>query len=215
MLQTQTVTRGLFELLTRLMRDKEFQSFSLAGGTALSLLIGHRKSIDIDLFTPVPFNQNRLLEHLSGNYDFKLNLIDRGTVKGVINGVQLDCLLFEYPHVEPVIEDAGIRLYSKSDIAAIKLSAIAQNGERVKDFIDIAYLSMYLSLNDMLNAYEKKFPYSNKIVALKGLTYYNDIDFSVSIAMINEDYNWGKIENRLQDMIKKPEKIFLENNSQL
>ena len=50
MLYTQTVEAGTYELLKSLMADQTFRQFALAGGTALSLLIGHRKSIDLDLF---------------------------------------------------------------------------------------------------------------------------------------------------------------------
>lgn len=58
------------------------------------------------------------------------------------------------------------------DIAAMKLSAIADNGSRLKDFIDVAYLSTYLSLADMLQAYETKFPSSTGIRPIKGLTFF-------------------------------------------
>ena len=50
MLQTQTVVPDLLELLKRLMNEKLFSAFNLVGGTALALKIGHRNSIDFDLF---------------------------------------------------------------------------------------------------------------------------------------------------------------------
>ena len=37
--------------LTKLMREKAFDGFRLVGGTALALQLGHRISVDIDLFT--------------------------------------------------------------------------------------------------------------------------------------------------------------------
>ena len=62
MLHTQTVETGTYELLKSIMSDTVFDQFSLAGGTALSLLIGHRKSIDLDLFTVEEFNLNPELD---------------------------------------------------------------------------------------------------------------------------------------------------------
>jgi predicted nucleotidyltransferase component of viral defense system len=50
MLQTQTVIPELLELLRKLMNEKLFDNYFLVGGTALSLQIGHRNSIDIDMF---------------------------------------------------------------------------------------------------------------------------------------------------------------------
>ena len=49
MLQTQTVVPELMELLRKLMKVEAFSNFYLVGGTSLSLQMGHRNSIDIDL----------------------------------------------------------------------------------------------------------------------------------------------------------------------
>ena len=57
----------------------------------------------------------------------------------------------------------GIRLYALEDIVTMKLSAIADNDSRLKDFIDIAFLSTRLSFYSMLKCYEHKFPKSNVI----------------------------------------------------
>lgn len=70
----------------------------------------------------------------------------------------------------------------------MKLSAIADNGSRLKDFI-VAYLSTYLSLADMLQAYETKFPSSTGIRPIKGLTFFDDIDFTEPIHLIGNTYN--------------------------
>ena len=51
MLQTSTVERSTLQLLKKLMCDEKLSDFILAGGTNLALQIGHRKSIDLDLFT--------------------------------------------------------------------------------------------------------------------------------------------------------------------
>jgi len=51
MLHKETVTAGTLDLIRRLMDDAHLQQFYLVGGTALALMLGHRISIDIDLFT--------------------------------------------------------------------------------------------------------------------------------------------------------------------
>ncbi len=50
-LHYSTVSPELLSVLKKLMVEKSFSKFRLVGGTALSLFLGHRKSIDIDLFT--------------------------------------------------------------------------------------------------------------------------------------------------------------------
>jgi len=52
-------------LIKKLMSDKELESFNLVGGTTLSLKVGHRKSVDIDLFTDVDFDAHQISCHLT------------------------------------------------------------------------------------------------------------------------------------------------------
>lgn len=134
MLHKETVERTTFELLIKLMQDKRFKNFNLAGETALALYLGHRKSIDLNLFTPDNFDSNKLEEYLIDKYNFKSSYLEKNTLKGTINDVKIDCITHNYPYIEPPFKsEEGIRLYSIKDITAMKLSAIADNGTRIKD----------------------------------------------------------------------------------
>lgn len=134
MLHKETVERTTFELLIKLMQDERFKNFNLAGETALALYLGHRKSIDLDLFTPDNFDSNKLEEYLIDKYNFKSSYLEKNTLKGTINDVKIDCITHNYPYIEPPFKsEEGIRLYSIKDITAMKLSAIADNGTRIKD----------------------------------------------------------------------------------
>ena len=62
MLHEETVERTTLERLTASMHDPELANFNLAGGTALALYIGHRKRIDLDLFTPESFDATEVGE---------------------------------------------------------------------------------------------------------------------------------------------------------
>lgn len=208
MLYTQTVEAGTYELLKSLMADQTFRQFALAGGTALSLLIGHRKSIDLDLFTTGEFNPPQLEKYLQVKYAFKGDLLSGSGLKGEVNGIKLDIIRHDYPDVEQRIQEDGIRLYSLKDIAAMKLSAIADNGTRLKDFIDVAYLSGYLSLKEMLAAFKTKYPQTNPYRAVKGLNYYDDIRFSERIDLLGKGFNWGTIVTRLSDMTREENRHF-------
>ncbi|MDD4516872.1 nucleotidyl transferase AbiEii/AbiGii toxin family protein [Massilibacteroides sp.] len=190
------------------MADSIFNQFALAGGTALSLLIGHRKSIDLDLFTTGEFNPSQLEKYLQKTYQFKGDLLSGFSLKGEVNDVKLDFIRHDYPDIEPRKQEDGIRLYSLKDIAAMKLSAIADNGTRLKDFIDVAYLSGYLSLKEMLTAFETKYPQTNPYRAVKGLNYYDDIRFSERIDLLGKDFRWETIAARLADMVREENKRF-------
>jgi hypothetical protein len=88
---------------------------------------------------------------------------------------------YPYPFVEypEIIEK--IRMYSLKYIAAMKLIAIADSGKRVKDFVDIAYLSTIMSFNEMLIAFQKKYNVEKERAKLS-LTYFSDIDFKTTFA---------------------------------
>lgn len=90
-----------------------------------------------------------------------------------------------------------------------KLNAIAGNGTRLKDYIDIAFLSAKISFNQMLKGYENKYN-SNPIIPVKAITYFEDINFNEPINMTGgEGFNWKKIAKRLKDMQNYPDRIFI------
>ena len=68
MLHKETVETATLDLIKRLMADPALRDFFMVGGTALSLLIGHRISIDIDLFTEKGFNATSLKLHLEEHH---------------------------------------------------------------------------------------------------------------------------------------------------
>ena len=210
MLQTQTVKEETFGLLKTLMHDEKLSQFCLVGGTALALYMGHRKSIDIDLFSQQPFDAVKMRDYLTQTYDFQIDRLSDVTLIGNINYIKVDCIAYNYPLVEPVHEYDGMRIYSISDIAAMKLTAISQSGKRLKDFVDVAFLSTRMSLEDMLKAFEKKYPKTSVMSAVRGITYHNDIDFSGTIDLIDGKFKWKTVEKRLIEMVKHSNKIFPE-----
>jgi hypothetical protein len=208
MLRKETVTAATLELLNNLMLDKELDAFYLAGGTALSLQIGHRISVDIDLFSNTSFDQDKISVYLETERKLQLNFLDRNTIKGEINHVQVDLITHAYPLVNPIVSVAGIRLASLEDIAAMKLNAIIGNGSRLKDFVDVAFLSSHLSLERMIAAYEKKYQTRNPVMPLKSLSYFNDINHNEPIQLIGVKYQWDVIEQRLKGMMQSPVNVF-------
>ena len=207
MLYESTIESKTFELLERLMGDEKFNDFHLAGGTALALQLGHRKSIDLDLFSLEDFNFDYINQYLKAKYDFIDSYFEKNTLKGFIKEIKIDFLTHTYPFVAPVVTDDNVRLYSVNDIAAMKLNAITHNGTRVKYFIDIAYLSSVISLSEMLDSYETKYS-SNYFTALKSLLYFDDIDFNEPIQMTVGKFQWKAISKRLEMMSKHPKQIF-------
>ena len=208
MLYKETIEPKTLELLIDLQKEPLLSTFNLVGGTALALHLGHRKSIDLDFFTSESFDLEEVKMMLIKKYDFKVSYSRSQTLKGFINGVKVDFIKFDYPHLHNCDIIDEVRIESVPDIIAMKLLSITDNGSRIKDFIDIAYLSSWFSLEEMLQFFIRKIKNSNIMMPIKALTYFDDIDFNESIVMLNNDFDWDKIANRLIDMTKEPNRIF-------
>lgn len=208
MLYKETIEPKTLELLIDLQKEPLLSTFNLVGGTALALHLGHRKSIDLDFFTSESFDLEEVKMMLIKKYDFKVSYSRSQTLKGFINGVKVDFIKFDYPHLHNCDIIDEVRIESVPDIIAMKLLSITDNGSRIKDFIDIAYLSSRFSLEEMLQFFIRKITNSNIMMPIKALTYFDDIDFNESIVMLNNNFDWDKIANRLINMTKEPNKIF-------
>ncbi len=208
MLYTQTVEAGTLDLIKRFMQDEAFKEFRLVGGTALSLYIGHRISIDIDLFCNIDFNSASIGEHLNSNYNSEKTKVLKNGAFSLVDNIKVDLIAHQYPWLLQVNNIDNIRMASIDDIGAMKIHAIVQSGNRLKDFIDIHYLLEHRSLDQLVGAYEKKYPDTNRLLAYNAVVYFNDIDFDVPVKLINQPMQWDKINERLTKSIKNKDVVF-------
>ena len=165
----------LVDVLNKLMSEPLLESFRLVGGTALALQLGHRISIDIDLFVDSAFTVDSVVEMLSRRYAIQSLEVAVNTVRGAVNGVKLDIMSHRYPMIDSAVVIDGIRLASLKDIAAMKLNAIANRGSK-KDFWDYAELLTHFSRDEMLDLFAKKYTDENVWYVEKSLSYFEDAD---------------------------------------
>ncbi len=198
MLHTETIDQSALELLKKLQSKKYLDGFSLVGGTALALLYGHRKSIDIDLFSDFSFDVEQLLEKLSSDFQFQLFFSAENTIKGSINEIQVDIIAHRYPLIGQSLRVDGISILAVEDIAAMKLNAITVSGQRVKDFIDIYFLLDSFSLSELISFYKQKYAQYNEVNVLKSITWFNDVvmeDWPVILK--GNNLKWDEIKDRI------------------
>jgi hypothetical protein len=110
------------------------KGFDLAGGTALALYNGHRKSADIDLFSDFAFGASVMLENLAQDFDFNLLFSATNTLKGSIGDTEVDIIAHRYDLINKPVKEDHISILSEPDIIAMKLNAILTRGLRIKDF---------------------------------------------------------------------------------
>lgn len=208
MLRKEAVEAGTLDLIKKMMADTTFQDFNLVGGTALALMIGHRKSIDIDLFTTKDFTSQEIADHLTSTYTaVNVQSIKNG-VFCFIDNIKIDVLAHQYPLVGNIVTDEGIRMISLQDIAAMKLNAIYDNGTRPKDFVDIYALLENFTLDDMLQACHQKYPDINILMVKNALVYFEDVQLLEPIDFIGPDIKWSDITERLKNAFHNPDLTF-------
>ena len=192
MLPTETVEPSTLDLLRRLQRLPDLTSTRLVGGTALALHLGHRKSVDLDMFgTFDPIVSYRKLLADAGH---SVEGAENGTVQSLrVNNVKVDLVNYPYPWLDDAIEEGNIRLAGLRDIAAMKLSAVANRG-RKKDFIDVARLLDVFSLDQMLSLYKEKFSVSELSFPLRGLMYFDDAEEDPMPEMFDSNFTWENVK---------------------
>ena len=186
------------ELLVQLQRRDYLDGFYLVGGTALALEMGHRKSIDIDLFSNFNFDAGQILEHLNFDFDFRLFFSSSNTLKGRIGQVEVDLIAHRYPLIREPFSVEGITKLSLEDIAAMKLNAIAVSGQRSKDFIDIYYLLERFSIKEMIGFYMKKYSQFNEVNVLKSIIWFEDVDLADwPVLLESPSLKWAEVKKRI------------------
>ncbi len=210
MLQTGTVAESTFRLLKSLQAEPLLRTTRLVGGTALSLQIGHRGSDDLDLFSVEPFDALLVQELLIGKYGFVPSVIADRTLIGFIQGVKIDVIYHPFPWLEEAVEEDGVRIASPADIAAMKMHAIINSGKRPKDFVDVAYLSMHYSYNQIKRLLLNRYPAYDPIMADKATVYFGDIDEQLipEIRMVGYVFDFAAVQRRILNMTDHPDKVY-------
>ena len=197
-----------FQLIQQLQSLPELTGFYLVGGTSLALQLNHRNSIDIDLFTQSDFDDNAIIELLQKNYKTEEIFRRKNTIITLLNSVKTDFIKHDYPLINTPITEEGITYLGKEDIAAMKLHAIIQSGKRLKDFIDIYFLLQYFTMDQLIAFFVKKYSYSNPLIALKAVTYFDDIDENIDPPKLLQPLPLTVIKKRILHAAQKPHITF-------
>lgn len=173
----------------------------LVGGTSLALQIGHRRSVDIDLFGKMEAEEEEIYEILKGIGN--LNIIKRSRYINIcsIDGIKVDIVKYPYVWLENIVEIKGLRLAGIKDISAMKLAAITGRGTK-KDFIDLFFLFRKFNLKEMIELYGTKYNDGSEAIVLKSLTYFIDAEDDEEPLMFRK-ISWGKIKDKIRNEVKK------------
>jgi len=180
-----TVTNLLKDSLITLMESSAFTQFRLVGGTALSLQIGHRISVDIDLFTDAPYGSiafKEIDDFIENTFPFHVHSsgIDPAMGKSYSigtdndNTVKLD-MFYTDTFIQPALVVDGIRLATIEEIIAMKVDVVQRVG-RKKDFWDLHELLTNHDIQTMIALHQHRYPYTHD----KDLILNNFTDFTLA-----------------------------------
>jgi len=199
-----TVTADLKYGLLQFMGNPLFEQFRLVGGTALSLQLGHRMSIDIDLFTDATYGSvdfGEIDNYLRANYEYvspsQLPKIVAMGVSYIVGKTRQDSfkldLYYTDQFVRPVLNVEGVRMAPVEDIIAMKVDVV-QRGGRKKDFWDLHELMDRYSIKQMISLHKERYPYSHDEALIRR----NFTNFSIA----DEDFDPECLKQKHWEIVK-------------
>lgn len=202
MLFKKTVAPATWQLLTELMLLPSLQNFGLVGGTNLSLRYGHRLSIDLDLFTNEPFENDKILAEIEQKFaNIEVVDDDKNMLYLFIEGVKIDLALVPFPNIAPFDFVENVRLTSCPDVIAMKLNALARRGSK-KDFWDLAEILDYYTINDILGFFKQKYASKDVLYILRSMIYFEDAERQIDPDPLKK-ITWKQVKSKIQVAVKE------------
>ena len=196
MLHYETISPGTLQILKDLQALPCLRDTRLVGGTALALQLGHRRSIDLDLFGKLDDAAEEIQNTIAAGHSLTISKDSKNIHTYRVDNVKVDIVNYSYAWTDSPICEEGIVLAGPKDIAAMKVAAIIGRGTK-KDFIDLYFLLRQFSMSEILNLYLQKYPDGSLFIAMKSLLYFEDAEREPMPAMF-EDVEWPAVKERIR-----------------
>ncbi len=154
----ETISVEMRQMMKVFARAEIGARFYLAGGTALALQLGHRRSVDLDYFSPsedIPSIRQQLAQALAACEPILADT-SWGDLVFLAHNVRIGFYGYGYPLVETLREKEGTSLASIPDIGLMKLDALQSRASR-KDFHDLYAICQRMSLRELFDLSPKKY----------------------------------------------------------
>ncbi len=157
----------------------KFTGFYLAGGTALALQLGHRISVDFDLFSSAPIKKTLLptVERIFSGTLVRTLVNNRDQLTCLVGGVKTTWLHYPFPVLRKLVTLDGQPTLDVPELAATKAYTIGRRGT-FKDYVDLYAVVQgnHIALPDLIALAEKKYGDAfNARLFLEQLIYLDDI----------------------------------------
>jgi predicted nucleotidyltransferase component of viral defense system len=176
----ETVTPQMRQILSSIGSAAYSERFYLAGGTALALQLGHRRSADLDFFSEtdevLERTRQEIIAHLAITFQQVLENTD-GNLLLATQNIRVGFFSYGYPLIKQVNVVKGVRLASLEDIGLMKMDAIISRGAR-KDFYDLFFIARVIPLDALFDLAKIKYPLMRDfgMIALEHLVRFDNAD---------------------------------------
>ena len=185
-------------LVRKLVREEFAAGWVLAGGTGLSLQLGHLVSEDLDFFRAEPFASDALAVGLTRVGTLEVQDRSEGTLHIALEGVRVSFLHVQAPLLFSGTAYRGLVVADPRDIAVMKVVAIGGRGSR-KDFVDLFYyFRSGGSLEAVFEMIGKRFTRIdfNEYHLLRSLTFFEDAETEPMPRMLRR-VTWSEVKDML------------------
>ncbi|MHB1148686.1 MAG: nucleotidyl transferase AbiEii/AbiGii toxin family protein [Lutibacter sp.] len=189
------------ELLLPLVKQFK-KEFYLVGGTAIALHIGHRRSIDFDLFKYSPIKRKNILKVVS-DFDYPYNVTRSVYEQLNLNIKEVKFTFFQFPFKIAAKEklDDVLRLPNLLDLAAMKAYALGRRS-KWKDYVDLYFiLKDHYTVQQISDRTTVLFGqlFSEKLFRAQ-LSYFDDIDYSEPVEFLVQSVPDKEIKDFLTEI---------------
>lgn len=196
----EILTKSQIELLPIL--NYFSKDYLLVGGTAIALYLGHRESIDFDLFSIERIKRLSIKNYLSnkGYKDYRLLKEEEDQLHFIINGVKLTFFQFPFKLNKKNNFDKVIEVPNLLSLAAMKAFPLGGRG-KWKDYVDLYFLLKYhFNLNEIISEAGAIFGSSfNDKLFREQLVFFEDIDYTEEVIFRLKPVNDNEIKDFLID----------------
>jgi len=182
-----------------------FNDFYLVGGTALALQIGHRVSVDFDMFGSNELSRTLLAKvgRVFPGRAIVPSVNNPEQLNVTIDGLKTTFFWYQYPPVLPLATYRGVPMASVAEIAAMKAFAIGQRGT-YRDYVDMYFLlkENHVSLPHVIELADRKFGNEfNHRLFLEQLIYLEDIR-EVKVDFLRNPVAGSDVDQFLESAVK-------------
>ena len=201
----QTITPQMRDVMQTIGQSDLVPRFYLAGGTALALQLGHRRSVDLDFFSETDEVRHEMhLQVLRTLRKFHPTLVEQewGNLVLAVENLHIGFFGYGYKLLANTVDVEGVPLAGLPDIGLMKLDALAYRASR-KDFYDLYFVARHIALRELLEMAPTKYPHNRdfEALAVRYMAYFDHAEQESPLELL-VDVEWETVKAFFREQAK-------------